>query len=476
MPMTTTPFSVTEANRIFPTSALAAALGLALAVTACADSDDAAAVPPVIGARAKTVLSVDGLQFKDSNGNGRLDAYEDWRLAADQRIDDLVSRMTLDEKAGMMLIDTLSAPVAPSTIANTNADRFVNTEKMTRFIFRNTVQLNSTTNVSPQQAAEFTNAVQALAEATRLGIPVIFKSNARNHYDRSARQGINEPSGSFSEWPKEPGLAATRDMALIQDFGDTIGTEWNAIGLRGAYAYMADLSTEPRWFRVHETFSEDADLNAQIMPALVRGMQGGAVGPQTKVAMTMKHFPGGGPALGGFDAHYTFGKAAAYPANRFGDHIKPFKAAIDAGVSAIMPYYSLPTNLTYEGITFDPVGFAFSRKAVTELLKGKLGFKGYVNSDTGIITQRAWGLESKTVNERIAAAINAGIDVLSGFNSKQQIIDTVNAGLVTQARLDEAVKALLREQFALGLFENPYVDASLVGRLPRRLPLRRDCP
>ena len=252
-------------------------------------------------------------------------------------------------------------------------------------------------------------------------------------------------------------------MALIQDFGDTVGTEWNAIGLRGAYAYMADLSTEPRWFRVHETFSEDADLNAQIMPALVRGMQGGPVGPQTKVAMTMKHFPGGGPMRGGLDAHYTFGKFASYSANRFPDHVKPFKAAVDAGVSAIMAYYSVPQNLSYDGLTFDPVGYAFNKTALTDLLKGKLGFKGYVNSDTGIITQRAWGLESKTVNERIAAAINAGTDVLSGFNSRQQIIDVVNAGLVSQARLDEAVKALLREQFALGLFENPYVDASVAN-------------
>ncbi|MDQ5877848.1 MAG: beta-glucosidase [Pseudomonadota bacterium] len=358
-------------------------------------ADDSSAprmTQPILSARTKAILTVDGYQFRDSNGSGTLDPYEDWRLSMDQRVQDLVARMTVDEKAGMLLIDTLNAPVAPSTISSTNAERFINTEKMTRFIFRNAVQLDSTTLVSPQAAAEFTNAVQSMAEATRLGIPVIFKSNARNHYDRSARQGINEPAGSFSQWPKEPGLAAIRDMDLIRDFGQTIGAEWAAIGLRGAYAYMADTATEPRWFRVHEVFSEDADLNASIMTNLVGGMQGGPVTPTTKVAMTIKHFPGGGPAAGGLDAHYTFGKYASYSGGRFGDHLKPFKAAIDAGVSAIMPYYSVPQALSYGNTTFQEVGFAFNRQAVTDLMKTQLGFKGYVNSDTGIITQRAGGL------------------------------------------------------------------------------------
>jgi len=420
---------------------------------------------PVIGVRSKSVLTVGGVRFRAANGNGQLDPYEDWRLPVMVRVDDLVSRMTLEEKAGIMLIDTLNAPAPPNTIAKTNAERFIQGEKMTRFIFRNAVQLKSATNVSPQQAAEFTNAVQAMAEATRLGIPVIFKSNARNHYDRNARQGINEPAGSFSEWPKEAGLAATLDMTLIRDFAETMATEWNAIGLRGAYTYMADLATEPRWYRVHETFTEDADLAADIMSTLVKTLQGGEVNPNTKVALTMKHFPGGGPQEMGLDPHYTFGKNQVYPAGNFAYHLKPFKAAIDAGVSSILPYYGVPINVTYEGITYDQLGMAFSKQIVTDLLRTKLGFKGYVNSDTGIVTQRAWGMENATVAQRVAAAINAGTDVLSGFNTKQTIVDLVVAGLVNEARVNEAVKRLLREQFALGLFENPYVDASLANSI-----------
>jgi beta-glucosidase len=482
-------------------------LVLAGSVEAAPVQAAAAADPaPAIEARQKPVLEdAAGRRFKDSNANSVVDPYEDWRLSAQARASDIVGRMTLEEKAGMMLIDTLSAPAFPNTVAATDAARFINDEKMTRFVFRNVVGAGARTSggtpapraptpaapgappapagppgggafaaatVTPRQAAEFTNAVQELAEATRLGIPVVFKSNARNHYERQARQGINEAAGSFSEWPKEAGLAATRDMALIRSFAETMGAEWRAIGLRGMYGYMADLSTEPRWYRVHETFTEDEDLCAEIMKVLVTSLQGGAVTPKTNVALTIKHFPGGGPQEWGLDPHFTFGKTQVYPRGRFAAHMKPFKAAIDAGAASIMPYYGVPIGATFDGMTFEPMGLAFSKTVVSDLLRGRLGFRGYVNSDTGIITQRAWGLENKTVPERVAAAVNAGVDVLSGFNRKQTIIDLVKSGLITESRVNEAVTRLLIEQFNLGLFENPYVDAGaaegIVGKRESR--------
>ena len=430
---------------------------------------------PMITARSKSVIEVDGKKFKDANGNGRLDPYEDWRLPVEQRVADLVGRMTLEEKAGMMLIDSLSAGPA-GQVPEAAAD-FIKNQNMTRFILRNVVTAKPDgragrgfggAQVTPREAAQFTNAIQEMAEASRLGIPAIFKSNARNHYERQARGGINEAAGSFSEWPKEAGLAATRDLAVIRRFTEAMGAEWNAIGLRAAYAYMADLTTEPRWFRGHETFTEDADLAAEIIRTLVIGLQGGPVSRDTKVALTIKHFPGGGPQDLGLDPHYTFGKRQVYPAGRFADHLKPFQAAIDAGVSSIMPYYGVPINLTYDGVTYDQVGMAFSKPIVTDLLRGKLGFQGYVNSDTGIINSRAWGLENKTIPERVAIAINAGTDVLSGFNTSKTIVDLVTTGLVPAERVDTAARRLLREQFALGLFENPYVEVeranSIVGR------------
>lgn len=449
--------------------AVCGALGLAVLAGCGSDGDDEPA-QPAIGARAKALLTLDGKQFKDSNGNGRLDPYEDWRRPVQERIDDLVGQMTLEERAGLMLINTLNAGTGGAVPAS-GLDMIQN-QRMSRFILRSVVTATPTgQQVTPEQAAAFTNAVQEASEATRLGIPAVFKSNARNHYEKDPRVGINEAAGAFTEFPKEAGLAAAAlgagDLSVIKDFATVMGAEWKSIGLRGMYGYMADLSTEPRWYRVHETFTEDADLNAGIMKTLVQTLQGPkvkdgtSVTAQSAVALTLKHFPGGGPQEMGLDPHYAHGKNQVYPGGNFAYHLKPFMAAIDAGVSAVMPYYGVPINVSYEGVTYEQTGMAFSKQIVTDLLRGKLGFQGYVNSDTGIITDRAWGLEKKTVAERVAAAINGGTETLSGFSENKTIVDLVAAGLVSEARVTEAARRLLKEQFQLGLFENPYVDPAL---------------
>ena len=465
-----------------PTALAASALIGALMLTACGggggdaggtlilgDGIDNSIAQPVVSAHVKSIITVDGKQFKDSNGNGQLDKYEDWRRSVDQRVDDLVAKMTLEEKVGLMLIDTLNSD--PNGAVPQTAFNFINTQKMNRFIFRSVVSATPATGqVTPENAAKFTNAVQEMTEATRLGIPAVFKSNARNHYEKDPRFGISEAAGAFTEFPKEAGISSSSlgagDMSLVKQFATVMGNEWKSIGLRGMYGYMADLSTEPRWYRVHETFSEDSDLNSNIIRTLVENLQGTtikdgtSVNPNSAVALTIKHFPGGGPQEGGFDPHYAHGKNQVYPGGNFEYHLKPFMAAVNAGVSAIMPYYGVPINVTYQGVKYDQIGMAFSKQIVTDLLRGKLGFKGYVNSDTGIINDRAWGLESKTVPERVAAALNGGTETLSGFNVNKTIMDLVKAGLVTEARVTEAAKRLLKEQFQLGLFENPYVDAS----------------
>ena len=289
----------------------------------------------------------------------------------------------------------------------------------------------------------------------------MFKSNARNHMDYDARAGINVESGAFSAWPKESGLAATQDLELIADFAKIMAAEWTSIGLRGMYGYMADLSTEPRWYRVHETFTEDSKLASDIISTLIKNLQGESLNSKS-VALTIKHFPGGGPQEGGGDPHYDFGKNQAYPANMFDYHVAPFKAAIDAGASSIMAYYGIPVGQAYLP---NDVGMAFSKGILTELLREKLGFKGYINSDTGIIGDRAWGLEDKTVEEQILIAIEAGTDILSGFNNNQQLLDLVNSGRLPEERVDLSVQRLLKEQFELGLFENPFVDPNRASYL-----------
>jgi beta-glucosidase len=423
---------------------------------------------PDISARSVNILNLNGLRFKDLNKNKTLDPYEDWRLPVDKRIDDLVKQMTLPEKVGVMLINTMNADFGGKV--SERGVRLIEDEKMTRFIFRNVVTDNPRpgtgggfggAQITPYQAAQFMNAVQEMAENTRLGIPPMFKSNSRNHVEFDARAGINVESGSFSSWPKENGLAATRDMPLIAEFARTMAKEWTAIGLRGMYGYMGDLSTEPRWYRIHETFTEDADLASEIITTLVKNLQGESLGANS-VAVTIKHFPGGGPQEGGGDPHYSFGKNQVYPANKFDDHLRPFQAAIDAGASSIMAYYGIPVNQPYLPNT---VGMAFSKGIITDLLRKKLGFKGYVNSDTGIIGDRAWGLEDKSVEEQILIAIDAGTDILSGFDDNDQLHRLVTSGKLSEDRVNTSVKRLLKEQFELGLFENPYVDPNRAAYL-----------
>lgn len=441
---------------------------------------------PPLAARVKPILTEGGMRFKDLNGNVRLDPYEDWRLPTAARVDDLLARMTVTEKAGLMLIDTLNAGCEGAVPAK--AFEMVHEQHMRRFILRNVVTAKPAcgpdngfrpgSSVTPSQAAQFTNAMQVLAEGTRLGVPVMFKSNQRNHVESDARQGVSEAAGSFTAFPKEAGLAAAAlgqgyrktgklmgDMDVLRDFGRVMGAEWRAIGLRGMYGFTADLGTEPRWYRFHETFSENGDLTADIISTLVATLQGPSLTPTSNVALTIKHFPGGGPQEAGLDPHYSFGKHQIYPADRFAEHLKPFRAAIAAGTSSIMPYYGVPIGLTHDGVRYSRLGMAFSKQIVTDLLRGQYGFKGYVNSDTGIITDRGWGLEDRPVPERVATAVNGGTDILSGFAKVSTITDLVDQKLVSEARVDEAARRLLSELFALGLFENPYVDADKAGDL-----------
>ncbi|MDH2329190.1 glycoside hydrolase family 3 N-terminal domain-containing protein [Cereibacter sp. SYSU M97828] len=441
----------------------------------------AAAAPsqPQIGTRSKQAIESDGLQFRDANGNGQLDPYEDWRLSVPERVADLVPRMSQAEKAGMLLIDQLNAG-CNGAVDGTRAQDYIRGQHMTRFILRNTVTATpggcvpegtrrSGSDVTATQMASFTNAAQALAEATPLGIPLLFKSNARNHYNSDPRFGISGGAGAMTEFPKEPGIAAavigTGSTAPVETLADVMAAEWTALGIRGMYGYMADLATEPRWYRVHETFGEDSATTTKIVSALIHGLQGERLSPETAVALTLKHFPGGGPQLGGLDPHYSFGKDQVYPGKAFADHVAPFQAAIAAGVSAIMPYYGVPVDAEWEGKGFEQVGMSFSRQMIDGFLRGELGFSGYVNSDTGIIEERGWGLEDRTPAERFAIAFNAGADVMSGFHDIAPVEKLIDEGTISTDRLDQAVGRLLTEQFALGLFENPYVDESAADKI-----------
>lgn len=433
---------------------------------------------PVLGVRSVELLTIDIYQFKDLNKNGVLDPYEDWRLPNDERVENLLSLMNLKEKAGFMLISSIvmnggevfgrgsgggeitsdlsekeslmkvnfftRKPLPAPMLSMSGTTKGIKERQLRHFILR--------TNASAKMTAEWSNKLQEVSESTRLGIPSIVASNPRNHITTDGALGLGFGNTTFSSWPGELGIAAMRDLELTREFAETAAKEWVSVGLRKGYQYMADLATEPRWGRNSGTFGEDADLAANIIREITFGFQGEQLGAHS-VALTTKHFPGGGPQVNGQDPHFDWGKEQHYPGKNFEYHLKPFKAAIDAGTSAIMPYYAKPI-----GTEFEEVAFAYNKRVITDVLRKELGFKGIINSDTGPIFMMPWGVENLDIHERYTKALNAGVDIFSGTADPTILIETIKSGSVTEDRIDASVRRLLKEKFELGIFENPYVD------------------
>ena len=314
-------------------------------------------------------------------------------------------------------------------------------------------------NVRPRIIAEWSNKLQALCESTGLGIPAIVASNPRNHITKDASIGLSVGKTAFSTWPGELGLSAMNDLSLVREFADIARQEWSAVGLRKGYMYMADLSTEPRWQRVEGTFGENAEWAAKMITEIVLGFQGSKLN-SSSVALTIKHFPGGGAGVGGQDPHFSWGKNEHFPGGMFENNLIPFKAAIKAGTSAIMPYYSIPLGTKYE-----QVAYAYNKGVIQDLLRTELGFKGIINSDTGPIDMMPWGVEELSLTERYKKALEAGVNIFSGTADPEKLLETVKSGMVDKKLIENSVSRLLFEKFELGLFENPYVDEDAAEKI-----------
>ncbi len=411
------------------------------------------------------LLQADGLTLRDLNKNGRIDPYEDPRRPIEERVEDLLAQMTLEEKAGLMFHTIMAVGQdgqlveAPSPFSPQPNSFFVLAKLMNHF---NVHQLPS-----PRLAAEWHNRLQKLAEQTRLGIPVTLSSDPRHGFSHNVATSFK--ADGFSQWPEPVGLAATGDETLVQRFGDIARQEYLAVGIRVALHPMADLATEPRWARINGTFGEDAQLSARLTAAYIRGFQGQQLGKDSVACMT-KHFPGGGPQKDGLDAHFGYGKEQVYPGNNFDYHLIPFEAAFQAGTAQIMPYYGQPI-----GLELEEVGFGFNKQVVTGLLREKYGFDGVVCTDWGLINPvmhgdkvfmeaRCWGVEDLTPAERVLKALDAGVDQFGGEQCPELIVQLVREGRLSEARIDQSARRLLREKFRLGLFDAPYVDPEQAGQ------------
>jgi beta-glucosidase len=410
-------------------------------------------------------LTEGDLTFRDLNKNGRLDPYEDPRRPIDERVDDLLAQMTLEEKAGLMF-HTI-AGVNPDGSLEPPREGFMRTPIAELVADRLMNHFNVHALPEPRLAATWHNRLQELAESARLGIPVTISSDPRHAFSNNPLTSLF--ASHLSQWPEPIGLAAIGDPALVAEFGDIARQEYLALGIRVALHPMADLATEPRWARINGTFGEDAQLSAKLTGAYIRGFQGAALGPASVACMT-KHFPGGGPQKDGEDPHFPYGKEQVYPGNNFDYHLIPFDAAFAAGTAQIMPYYGVPI-----GLGFEEVAFGFNKQIVTGLLRERYGFDGVVCTDWGLLTDleiagrimeaRAWGVEHLSRPERAKKAIEAGVDQFGGEACPEVIVELVRGGQVAEARIDESVRRLLRDKFRLGLFDNPYVDVEAAERI-----------
>lgn len=413
--------------------------------------------------------------FRDLNGNGRLDLYEDPRRPIDERVEDLLGQMTLEEKAGLMFHPPISMK-PDGTLLEEAGDLGGGGGGTTELVAgRHLNHFNIYDAPEPRLHAEWQNRIQQLAESTRLGIPVTLSSDPCHSF--AERLGASWSAGSFSRWPEPIGFAAAGDEELVREFADIARQEYRAVGIHVALHPMADLATEPRWARIMHTFGEDAELAARLVAAYVRGFQGEQLGSHSVACMT-KHFPGGGPQLDGEDPHFPYGKDQVYPGGMFDYHLGPFEAAFAAGTAQIMPYYGRPI-----GIGLEEVGFGFNRDVITGLLRERYGFDGVVCTDWGLVSDyrfadgstfgaKCWGVEDLSAEERIVKIVEAGCDQFGGESLPELLAGLVRAGRITEARLDESARRLLRDKFRLGLFDDPYVDPDEAQRICGRAEFR----
>lgn len=458
------------------TVSLAVLVCLPLSVSASIRS----AQQPDLGYDTVPLLHLSGLSFKDLNRDGKLNPYEDWRLSPQTRAADLVKRMSVAEKAGVMMHGT--APAEGSTFGNGSVYDGEATRKMVVDAHVNSL-ITRLNGEEPARLAEQNNMIQKTAETTRLGIPVTISTDPRNSYQ--ALVGISNPAGKFTQWPEAIGLGAAGSEALAQEYADHVRREYRAVGITEALSPQADITTEPRWARISGSFGEDPELAKKLVRGYITGMQKGGQGlnPES-VAAVVKHWVGYGAAEDGWDGHNAYGKHTILSNESLQKHIIPFRGAFEANVAAVMPTYSVMKGVTRNGRETEQVAAGFNHFLLTDLLRKQNSFSGVIISDWLITNDcddecvngstpdkkpvaggMPWGVESLSKEQRFVKAVNAGIDQFGGVTDSAVLVSAVEKGLITQARLDASVKRILQQKFELGLFEQPYVDTKLAEHI-----------
>ena len=370
--------------------------------------------------------------------------YRDASLPVDQRVEDLIKRMTVEEKVGqlMCLMGWDSYQINGKKVNVSEKFRHeVDSLHVGMYwaVFRADPWTRKTiaNGLNPALAAEAANAMQRYAiEHTRLGIPIFLAEEA--------------PHGHMAigttVFPTGLGMAATWSLDLMRQAGEIIGKEVKLQGGHISYGPVLDLSREPRWSRVEETLGEDPYLSGEMGAAMVQGLGGGDLSLPHSTIATLKHFIAYGVSEGGQNG----ARSIVGPRELKQVFLPPFKRVLDAGALSVMTSYN----------SLDGVPCTSNGALLTDVLRVEWGFKrGFVVSDLfSIDGLKGTHHTASTAQDAAIAALNAGVDVDLGGNCYAQLIDAVKNGKLNEQTLDQAVSRVLTLKFEMGLFENPFVN------------------
>lgn len=370
--------------------------------------------------------------------------YKNPLAPTEERVTDLLSRMTLKEKVGQLCSPLgwemyekrgnevrvsdafvkLMSDLQPGTLwATLRADPWT----------RKTIE----TGLNPQLSAKALNALQQYAlENTRLGIPIFFAEEcAHGHM-----------AIGTTVFPTSLAQASTFNTDLIFSMGEAIALETRLQGAHIGYGPILDIARDPRWSRMEETFGEDPVLTGILGSAFVKGLQGNDMRQGKHVYSTLKHFVAYGIPVGGHNGQ----QAMIGMRELFSDHLAPFRMAVDAGAKTIMTAYN----------AIDGLPCTANRYLLTDILREQWKFNGFVFSDLGSVEGIATSHRNvPDIKHAAVAALKAGVETDLGGNAYGRHLEqALKEGLITTNELDLAVARVLRLKFEMGLFENPYVD------------------
>lgn len=370
--------------------------------------------------------------------------YKDAKQPIDKRVEDLLKRMTLEEKVAQM------EAIAPGRLLDSiyaGGDTITYGKRGARLGFGAITGLGGGRGGGPRAKAEAANRVQKyFVEQTRLGIPIIVTDEALHGL---VAQGTTNYPGPLV-------LSSTWDPTLVNHVFSQIGLEAGVSGTNLVLAPVLDLAQDPRWGRVEETYGEDPYLNSRMGVAAITGLQGTTppMIDRRHVAATLKHFAGHGAPEGGINV----GPVHVSEQELRDTHLKPFEAAVrEAGTMGVMPAYHEVLGTPVHASPF----------MLTQLLRTEWGFKGIVVSDFfGVRYNLDTHKVAKDTADAARLAASAGVDIdMPRLESYKQLVSLVKSGTLKESVIDRGVRRVLRAKFAMNLFDQPYVDPAETERV-----------